>query len=154
MVRWVCVPGYEGLYEVSDEGNVRSLRRATTSGRILKLIRSRGYCFVTLSRNGHERSQAVHVLVLAAFIGPRPDGMDIRHLDGNGENNRLDNLAYGTRSENMQDALRHRTHKNASLTHCRRGHEFSEANTYCYGGSRFCRACARIRYAERKQRDS
>lgn len=99
----------------------------------------------------------MHVLVAAAWLGPRPDGLVIRHLDGNSRNNDVRNLAYGTPAENVRDTVRHGTHPEASKTHCYRGHEFTEDNTYHYtyvrnGESlyptRFCRKCK----AENQQR--
>lgn len=76
------------------------------AGRVLRPGRMpQGHQSVVLTKKGG--SHCVHALVLAAFVGPRPPGMDVRHLDGNPANNLLENLAYGTRSENCMDALRH-----------------------------------------------
>lgn len=58
---------------------------------------------------GKRYVQSVHVLVLLAFVGPCPEGMECRHLDGNPANNRLDNLCWGTGSENWNDKRRHGT---------------------------------------------
>lgn len=117
---WKPVVGFEGKYEVSDLGRVRSLNRdiyqprfpggkphrQTRKGQILRPGRMpQGHQSVVLTRKGG--SFCVHALVLAAFVGPRPSGMDVRHLDGNPANNTLGNLAYGTRSENCADAVRH-----------------------------------------------
>ncbi|TXC63683.1 hypothetical protein FRZ32_08435 [Sphingosinicella ginsenosidimutans] len=117
--RWLPVPGFEGLYEVSDQGRVRSLDRVIETasrwggiktnrlrGRILKPTPSgsrRQHLIVSLGRGN---LVFVHRLVLLAFVGPRPDGMECRHLDGNGSNNNLSNLIWGTRLENMGDRTR------------------------------------------------
>lgn len=96
------IPEHPG-YEVSDLGGVRSLDRTLPTGggyakfyagRTLKQqTHSRGYKVLLLgSRNG---PHLVHRLVLAAFVGPCPDGMEVRHLDGDPANNSLGNLAYG-----------------------------------------------------------
>jgi hypothetical protein len=67
--------------------------------------------------NGKGTMLKVHSLVLTAFVGPMPEGMECRHLDGNKFNNRLDNLTWGTRKENMGDRLRHGTYHRGSR-HC------------------------------------
>lgn len=148
--RWLPVVGYEGYYEVSDRGRVRSLPRLTRKGnlqdgRILRPSgRKSGYRRVDLWVNGVGRTHLVHGLMMEAFAGPRPEGMEIRHLDGNPGNNYWPgNLAYGTRSENQQDTVRHGRHRNASKTHCDSGHEFIPENTYDNHGGRGCRQCHR-----------
>lgn len=153
--RWLPVPGWEELYEVSDLGRVRSLTRwtpaGTRKGRMMKMnVDPSGYFQLGFRRNGKNRTQKVHQLVAAAFLGPRPEGMEVRHLDGDPLNNRLDNLAYGTPSENSQDSIRHGTHSNARKTHCGIcGLPYDEANTIIRpGGSRKCRACARAQNAK------
>lgn len=91
----------------------------------------------------------VHLLILEAFQGPRPEGTVTRHLDGDKTNNRLSNLRRGTPAENSQDAMRHGTHigtERAARTHCKQGHLFSEANTYVATvdgrfRARKCRTC-------------
>ena len=81
--RWLPVVGWEGLYEVSDLGRVRSLPRNTTRGRVLRANpAANGYRQATVFRQGHPKSVYVHHLVAEAFIGPRPEGLEIRHLDG------------------------------------------------------------------------
>ncbi len=71
---------------------------------------STGYPQVGLRRDGKAYTRHVHRLILETFIGPCPEGMECRHLDGDSVNNRLDNLKWGTHSENMQDSIRHGTH--------------------------------------------
>jgi hypothetical protein len=106
---------------------------------------SRGYRNIRLCGGTGDRSQVrtVHRVVAEAFHGPLPPEMQVRHLDGNRENNAPSNLAYGTRSENMQDQVRHGVHYMAGKTHCKRGHLFDEANTYRGAGKRDCRTCRR-----------
>lgn len=152
--RWLPAVAWEGLYEVSDLGRVRSLTRwtpaGTRKGRLLKTnISPSGYPQLGFRRDGKSRTQAVHRLVAAAFLGPRPEGQEVRHLDGNKINNRLDNLAYGTPSENSLDSIRHGTHPSASKTHCKRGHLFDEENTIIRpGNGRKCRMCEAIGQAK------
>jgi hypothetical protein len=66
---------------------------------------SSGYPSVKLKRNGASYAKRIHILMLEAFVGPCPTGMECRHLDDNKLNNALDNLKWGTRSENMRDAI-------------------------------------------------
>jgi hypothetical protein len=158
---WRPIPGYEGLYEASDDGQVRSLPRRdwrgrVLSGRVLKTHRnSSGYPIVSLCTRGKPRTIYVHQLVAAAFIGPRPAGTETRHLDGDQLNNRAGNLVYGTASENKLDTVRHGTHPQSSKTHCPQRHEYDEANTYIApDGGRACRTCGRAaaaRYGARRR---
>lgn len=91
---------------------------------------------------------------MAAFAGPCPEGLEVRHLDGDPANNRLTNLCYGTHSENVQDSLRHGTHAQARKDHCNAGHEFTPENTYIRpdNGYRQCRTCYIERSHERRAR--
>jgi HNH endonuclease/NUMOD4 motif len=149
--RWLPVPypRYEGLYEASSEGAIRSFIRVTRWGRrggcVLKpWVQSAGYLAVSLyDAAGTRKRFYIHHLVAAAFIGPRPKGMDIRHLDGNPANNVARNLAYGTRSENARDTLHHGTNHWANQAHCKNGHEFTPENVYTAPGTRNrqCRIC-------------
>jgi len=132
---WRPVVGWEGLYEVSSLGRVKSLaRRYWTSGgrvphwcniegRILKPAKTTyGHWFVKLSRNGKAKTRTIHILVAEAFIGPRPEGMEVCHGPNGKEDNTPANLSYGTHSQNMHDCVRDGTHQhgergsNAKLT--------------------------------------
>lgn len=106
---WKPIIGYEGLYEISNYGRIKSfIKHNGTNERILKLIKSkRGYFYIFLSKNGKREHFYVHILVLEAFIGLRPLNMECRHLDGNPSNNKSNNLLWGTHFENMQDRIRH-----------------------------------------------
>lgn len=143
---WQAVPGYEGLYEGSSLGQAKSLPRNTTRGGILKAPRGPdGYRRVTLYKDGRGRSLSLHEVVALTFLGPRPDGMDIRHLDGDRQNNALVNLAYGTRSDNVQDMLGH-GRGNIAKTRCPQDHPYDEANTYVRpDGGRECQICRQNR---------
>lgn len=144
---WRPAPGFPD-YEVSNLGRVLSRRRRQP--RILRAATTgKGYLQVTLFSDSGARNVQVHALVLSAFVGPRPDGQEIRHLDGDSTSNRLDNLAYGTHAENMRDRVAHGRHPDANKTHCKWGHEFDDANTRIYRGQRFCRACQAERNAAR-----
>lgn len=139
--RWLPVAGYEGIYEVSDQGRVRSLdrvvngprgRKSKRKGKVLKpCIEGFGYPTVGLCKEGISRTVRVHVLVAEAFLGPRPEGLEVRHLDDVKTNNVPANLAYGTASENRYDSVRNGTHPSVrtSSRRCRRGHALVEPNT-------------------------
>lgn len=151
MSEWRAIPGYEGLYEVSDHGEVRSLDRVVTRhdgarqfhpGITLRQNWSGGYRAVNLCRDSRRRTSRVHQLVLLAFVGPRPEDLQqIRHLNGDHADNRLVNLKYGTTSENQYDRVQHGRHHNANKTHCKWGHEFTSENTIQQARGRRCRIC-------------
>ena len=106
---WRPVVGYEGLYEVSNLGRVRRLRR--TQPKILAQSssgRHAGYLTVELWANGKRRQRFVHVAVINAFQGP-PPSPDHRcaHDDGDNHNNTNGNLFWKTMKENMDDRERH-----------------------------------------------
>lgn len=102
--RWKSVIEYEGYYEVSDAGRVRR----TQTKRVLKPRISNGYCLVDLRANNKRRYYRVHRLVAFSFIGIQPTSQhEIRHFDGNRQNNNVTNLSWGTRKDNEQDKIRH-----------------------------------------------
>lgn len=103
---WKPIKGYEGLYEASNYGNVRSLKRNNTNGKVLKPYthKTNGYNYVSLSKNNIRKTKRVHALIVEAFTdyvskGFNPDAV-IDHLDGDKTNNRLDNLEVVTQKEN------------------------------------------------------
>lgn len=103
---WKSVPGFENQYDVSSQGRVRTFRRGA-NGRLLKPGRMpQGHLSVALGRGN---SQCVHKLVLLAFVGPPPKGYECLHGNGDPSDNRLENLRWGTRGENIRDAIRHGT---------------------------------------------
>lgn len=153
---WRRVP-FAPQYEVSDHGRVRSWRthHGQSGPRVLKNVRSSAnYRVVNIVTDGRARTQYVHQLVMLAFVGPRPDGQETRHLDGDPTNNVLTNLAYGTQSENMYDRVRHGTHHWAKRTHCLHDHAFTPENTGIRkdGRGRFCIACKRVSDQHRRDR--
>ncbi|MET8378015.1 NUMOD4 motif-containing HNH endonuclease [Streptomyces microflavus] len=143
---WRQIAGYEGLYDVSNLGRVRSWSRLKRGAALRPLPNQQGYLSVALCSAGRVKYRKIHQLVLEAFVGPRPAGNVGRHLDGNLTNNVAGNLAWGTHSENMADCLKHGTHPEARKTHCPAGHEYSPENTVVrVNGKRRCRACQRER---------
>lgn len=150
MESWKPVVGYEGIYEVSDLGRIRSLARLDSRGRrrsakIRALSRQKsGHLTVGLCRSGAKKSAGVHRLVLEAFVGPCPPGMEACHWNDIPDDNRLENLRWDTRSANAADSVRNGTHSQSRVTHCPRGHEYTDENTYRYpAGNRACKECRR-----------
>lgn len=109
------IPGYEGEYMMNLTGNVKSLPKVrsvgrgyqrTTTERILKdYVNNMGYRCLTLSKNGEYRKWAIHVLLAKTFI-PNPNNYPlVRHLNDDPLDNRIENLAWGTKSDNGKDAI-------------------------------------------------
>jgi hypothetical protein len=142
--RWI--PGYEGLYAITQEGAVWSVPRERTKGGWLsRSVNTHGYYQVQLGR-GHVHE--VHKLVARAWIGPCPAGQQVRHLNGKPLDIRLDNLAYGTYSDQRYDDVRNGVHYFALRSACSRGHEYTEESSYTReSGERRCRECQRERRA-------
>jgi hypothetical protein len=103
-------------------------------------VNKRGYLALNLGTESHE----VHRLIALTFLGPRPSGQEVRHLDGDALNAAASNLAYGTRSENNLDKRSHGTDHNASKTHCPKGHPYAGHNLLTIPSrpaARYCRTC-------------
>lgn len=151
---WRPIRGFEGLYDVSNRGEVRSLprevqgtRKYTTKGGPLKgSTHKSGHISVSLSIGGVRKREYIHRLVYQEFVGEIPDGMEIRHLNGVPSDNRLENLRIGTRTDQRNDDIRNGVHWQSGLTHCKRGHPLS-APTLCptrlKDGHRICLPCKR-----------
>ncbi len=112
------ITGYPG-YAITRDGRVWSNPKASYPGGFLSPKKDKyGYIQVGLCRAGKRNMRQVHRLVLEAFVGPCPEGMEACHNNGNPSDNRVDNLRWDTRSENRKDALRHGTACcNAGETH-------------------------------------
>jgi NUMOD4 motif/HNH endonuclease len=151
---WLPVTGFEGSYEVSDLGRVRSLDRLVKHGnhhrrirgKILKLNFDRkGYACVVLAGN---RFRRIHTLVLEAFVASRPDGLECRHLDDDKTNNRLDNLLWGTGSENSIDRVQNGNDHHHRRIYCPLDHLLETPNlvpSALEAGYRTCLSCNRAR---------
>jgi NUMOD4 motif-containing protein/HNH endonuclease len=142
---WLPVTGYEGRYEVSSLGRIRTLVKVGRKARggLLKPFPKGSYRAVKLYLNGTSRTIGVHQLVLTAFRGPCPAGREGCHNDGEAANNVLANLRWDTRSANTLDAVRHGTHPQARKQTCGKGHEYVLSED----GTRRCPECA----AQRRQ---
>ncbi len=126
MEEYRAIPGFEGLYEASDLGNIRSLGtvqsgvwgrslKITTrinKGRVLKAYKNTqrgGYMYVNLHKDGRQHMRRVARLVMSAFKGVCPDGQQVAHENGICDDDRLANLAYKTPMQNTHDKYRHGT---------------------------------------------
>lgn len=117
--RWRPVSGYEGFYEVSDRGRVRSMSRTvrggpswsrSATGIVLRArVDATGRCYVSLWKENREWKAKVHRLTLDAFVGPCPPGMEGCHNDGNPMNNGIENLRWDTHISNIADRASHGT---------------------------------------------
>lgn len=126
---WRAVLGFEGKYEASSMGRIRSIDRVVQCptgpqrwpGKILKpFMDTSGYLYVNLAlggAGGGAKKTTVHSVVLTAFVGPPPPGMECCHNDGDRTNAAIENLRWDTRPNNSKDRRRHGTHRaRAKLT--------------------------------------
>ena len=153
---WKQIPGTCGIYEASNLGRVRSVDRLETQingrkylrkGRILAAHKIKsGYLQVSPRVNGKPFERLVHRLVLAAFTGYFPQGLQVCHNNGNPLDNRIENLRWGTYSDNVYDRVKHGTHNQKSKTRCPQGHPLELPNltpSALKRNGRQCLACSR-----------
>lgn len=98
-----------GHYKIGSDGTVWTCSQRKGWREFKQMVNENGYMTVRLCKSSKYKTFKVHRLVMAAFIGQCPDGEEVRHKDGYRTNNRLGNLQYGTRAENMKDAAEHGT---------------------------------------------
>jgi hypothetical protein len=160
---WLPVVGYEGYYEVSDHGRVRSLDRTvlTCKGYLRRMTGQQMAPFwnshrrarqVKLTKAGKPVTRQLHQV--EAFVGPRPDGTEGCHWNGDPSDNRLTNLRWDTHTANMQDLIRHGTHYFSQRERCKRGHLLVAPNLLprakARSGGRDCLTCGRARVRQWK----
>jgi hypothetical protein len=149
---WRDVVGYEGIYRVSSIGRVWSKPRQGTQGGYLTIrLDKQGRPITMLRRDGYESQQVrVHRVMALAFLGPCPPGMDVKHINGITDDNRIENLHYCAKSKPVEY---HRGDHGNKKEECLRGHRFTASNTYIPSdGKRRCKECQRIRDAETRKR--
>lgn len=125
---WKDIKDYEGLYQVSNLGNVRKIRfinNITNKEKIFNItqqMNTNGYYKVMLYKNGNYKNKSVHRLVAETFIPNLENKLCVNHIDGNKLNNKLDNLEWATYSENMKHAFKY------GLTHAQATGKYGENN--------------------------
>lgn len=162
--RWLPIVGFEGHYEVSSHGRVKSIDKQPTdrvyTGKVLipSLDKQTGYLGVRLCLNGRRHSRRVHRLVAEAFIDEADGKLHVNHIDGDKLNNSAENLEWVTPYENIRhaiDVIGHRPDykrlssifegKSSKRTHCKRGHKLTPENTVPrknkYFTGKLCRTC-------------
>jgi hypothetical protein len=103
---WKPIEGFEGLYEISNLGNVKSLRRYHASERILKAyLHTNGYLAVNLYKNGKRLTKKIHRLVAETFIENHHHLCEVNHIDGCKTNNKIENLEWCTSQQNNAHAV-------------------------------------------------
>lgn len=137
---WKDIPGYEGRYQVSNLGNVRR-----ANGKLMRFDwgnkeHPRVYLYDGF---GGRKRYLVYQLEMLAFVGPKPDGMIVRHLNDNPRDNRLCNLAYGTYGDNARDAVRNGRNKCSNKRKCPSGHSYDTYGRLDDYGHRHCIICDR-----------
>lgn len=136
------IAGFPG-YHVTRDGRVWSDKvwRGEAGRWLQPTPAGKGYLSVNLFLDGRPKRRYLHHLVAEAYLGSRPDGQEVRHLNGDMLDNRVENLAYGTSGDNRLDTVRHGRHHNAIKTHCPRNHEYTPENTYTEPKSRKRHCC-------------
>lgn len=149
--RWRPIEGYAGRYDVSTQGRVRSwvrgAKRPDDGGyRILSAgVSADGYRrYVLVAEDGTKRNWPEHQLVLTSFVGPRPEGMECCHNNGDPGDNRVENLRWDTTMANRIDRRLHG--RDSTGVHrtdrCRRGHVHTQENTRIYfKNGHMCQEC-------------
>ena len=154
---WKAIPGWEGHYEASTHGRVRSVARTVirkdgqtrqfkSKIRALRALHTTGYLMVDLYAHDQRKTSYVHRLVLETFVGACPAGMEACHNNGNPADNRLENLRWDTPRQNNQDIIKHGNNYELKKTHCPRGHLLQQPNLESWSlrrGHRKCLACKR-----------
>lgn len=109
---WKYIKGYEGLYQVSNLGRIKSLKRNTTKGRILKpLLQNNGYYSVTLCKKGIKKVKSIHRLVCLEFLNNDFNFPQVNHKDGNKLNNNINNLEWCSAKYNTIHSLKNNLRK-------------------------------------------
>lgn len=161
---WRKIPGWENAYEVSSTGAVRSLARTVPGPgghprriegvELSPSTSPTGYKRVNLYGGGKQTTRGVHQLVMMAFVGSPPKGMEVCHNDGDKSNNRLENLRYDSKRANQLDRIAHGNNDKSNRTHCPRGHELTPPNLVAHElkkGHRACLSCARANNHKHKK---
>ena len=131
---WKTIKGYDGAYQASTLGRVKSIDRTITNKRDRKQSfketiltpdhAPNGYERVCLSKNGRYKHVRVAKLIYEAFVGPVPEGMEIDHINGDNTDNRLENLRVCTHKENCNNPITRERHRKANESRSRKVKEW------------------------------
>lgn len=120
MTHWKPIPSFEGLYEISEYGAIKSLGRVETTKAGWSRVKNEKFIkpyvgkddrlYIDLSNNYKRLRTSVHRMVLTSFVGPCPEDMEACHNDGNHRNNHYTNLRWDTHQNNLHDKYVHGTH--------------------------------------------
>lgn len=164
---WRPVPGYEKKYEISSLGRVKTLERTRLISGVHRRYKEKimkpapngnGRLGVGLYQDGKRKTFDIHVLVATAFLpNPYDSNLWVLHKNGDHLDNRVENLYWGTASENSYDAVMHGTHHKARRVKCSRGHLLEVPNlvpSHLKKGMRDCLSCSRTqsRYTQAKRK--
>ena len=162
MEQFKPVPGYDGRFEVSLNGTVRTTPYTDKAGKHRKSRtirpnpnRKTGHLMVRLCYNGTVLTTSVHRLMLSAWVRPPLPGEEACHHNDIPDDNRLENLYWGTHTDNMRDAVRNKGNHNSKKTHCKHGHPLSGENLYVPPGKptwRMCKKCMKRLQTEKYDR--
>ncbi len=103
---WTVVPGCSGRYEVTSDGRIRNAKSLRP---LRPMAAESGHLYILFRDGVRSRKLFVHRAVLLTFVGPPRSGQETRHLNGRETDNRIENLAWGTRLENVADKVTHGT---------------------------------------------
>lgn len=108
-VNWKPIKGYEGIYEIGDNGLFHNLRKDKYTFGSIKNNKHRPQ--ITLSKNKEQTVKCVHILIWETFVGSIPKGYEIHHINGNRQDNRLENLQCLTKEEHKELHKKNRVKK-------------------------------------------
>ena len=148
-MQWRVIAGHP-RYEINLAAEIRN-----DKGKVMaQQANEQGYLKFSPYTDGRYHTVFIHRALAEAFIGPSPfPGAVVRHLNDDKLDNRIENLAWGTHQQNIDDQIRNGKHRRYRTTGCTRGHEFTPDNTYTApSGKRHCRICARRMDRERYAR--
>lgn len=159
---WKDIPGYEGFYQASTLGRVKSVERVIIrSNGCAQTVRERvlrpgtldtGHLHLVLyAPDKSRKTLRVHQCVMWAFVGPTPTGLEICHNNGDCKDNRLSNLRFDTHANNMADTVKHGVSAARMTTECPSRHAYTSGNTGLYlrrdgVNAKYCRQCKRDRW--------
>lgn len=103
---WKWIDGFEGVYQISNKGRLKSFKVNKNGTTTMYTNKNNDYFSIILKHNGKKRHCRIHELVAEAFIGDRPNGYQVHHIDENKQNNCVENLKYMSTKEHRLETIR------------------------------------------------